>query len=138
MGQQRRLRHSERAVRVGYIGGSRGESRAVYTILGSVRRGADRGSGATAVRLLEAERSQQLRCAVAVGYLDLCKRAGYSGGDRHRLRLLCPGIPSRQKAYPGQRSRRRCRRSEEHTSELQSRENLVCRLLLEKKKHARD
>src|SRR5690606_41191106 len=28
------------------------------------------------------------------------------------------------------------RRSEEHTSELQSRENLVCRLLLEKKKIA--
>src|SRR5690606_42144535 len=27
-------------------------------------------------------------------------------------------------------------RSEEHTSELQSRENLVCRLLLEKKKNA--
>src|SRR5436309_13029908 len=27
------------------------------------------------------------------------------------------------------------RRSEEHTSELQSRENLVCRLLLEKKKN---
>src|SRR5436309_7562960 len=30
--------------------------------------------------------------------------------------------------------RRRLFRSEEHTSELQSRENLVCRLLLEKKK----
>src|SRR5690606_41752932 len=29
---------------------------------------------------------------------------------------------------------RQFRRSEEHTSELQSRENLVCRLLLEKKK----
>src|SRR5690606_40318189 len=29
---------------------------------------------------------------------------------------------------------RRAERSEEHTSELQSRENLVCRLLLEKKK----
>src|SRR5690606_39966142 len=29
------------------------------------------------------------------------------------------------------------RRSEEHTSELQSRENLVCRLLLEKKKQKR-
>src|SRR5690606_40520184 len=29
------------------------------------------------------------------------------------------------------------RRSEEHTSELQSRENLVCRLLLEKKKRIR-
>src|SRR5579883_780350 len=32
------------------------------------------------------------------------------------------------------RSTPRLRRSEEHTSELQSRENLVCRLLLEKKK----
>src|SRR5690606_41163477 len=30
------------------------------------------------------------------------------------------------------------RRSEEHTSELQSRENLVCRLLLEKKKEQAD
>src|SRR5690606_32310030 len=29
-------------------------------------------------------------------------------------------------------------RSEEHTSELQSRENLVCRLLLEKKKHRQE
>src|SRR5204862_6277133 len=29
----------------------------------------------------------------------------------------------------------RCLRSEEHTSELQSRRDLVCRLLLEKKKH---
>src|SRR5690606_41932556 len=32
------------------------------------------------------------------------------------------------------RGGRRADRSEEHTSELQSRENLVCRLLLEKKK----
>src|SRR5690606_39478219 len=31
----------------------------------------------------------------------------------------------------------KARRSEEHTSELQSRENLVCRLLLEKKKKHR-
>src|SRR2546430_7651093 len=31
----------------------------------------------------------------------------------------------------------RSRRSEEHTSELQSQSNLVCRLLLEKKKQAR-
>src|SRR5690625_6628703 len=30
------------------------------------------------------------------------------------------------------------RRSEEHTSELQSRGHLVCRLLLEKKKHRKD
>src|SRR5690606_39530105 len=46
------------------------------------------------------------------------------------------GITRRRgRAAPGQRSRRL--RSEEHTSELQSRENLVCRLLLEKKKHDR-
>src|SRR2546430_16933199 len=35
---------------------------------------------------------------------------------------------------PGGDSCRRHRRSEEHTSELQSQSNLVCRLLLEKKK----
>src|SRR5476651_2804386 len=34
----------------------------------------------------------------------------------------------------GSRPRRPCARSEEHTSELQSRQYLVCRLLLEKKK----
>src|SRR2546430_6920813 len=33
------------------------------------------------------------------------------------------------------RSRTACVRSEEHTSELQSQSNLVCRLLLEKKKN---
>src|SRR5690606_60881 len=40
-------------------------------------------------------------------------------------------------SFSGSSSRADCRRpprSEEHTSELQSRENLVCRLLLEKKK----
>src|SRR3712207_7037001 len=39
---------------------------------------------------------------------------------------------------PGQQSHRavvNAERSEEHTSELQSRQYLVCRLLLEKKKH---
>src|SRR2546427_8618142 len=36
----------------------------------------------------------------------------------------------------GQRGRRN--RSEEHTSELQSQSNLVCRLLLEKKKHKKE
>src|SRR5688572_31161695 len=39
-----------------------------------------------------------------------------------------PGIPNRH------RPRVRMDRSEEHTSELQSQSNLVCRLLLEKKK----
>src|SRR3989454_5348768 len=37
--------------------------------------------------------------------------------------------------HPGERGRGAASRSEEHTSELQSPCNLVCRLLLEKKKH---
>src|SRR5436305_6522814 len=38
--------------------------------------------------------------------------------------------------HTGVDDRRRARRSEEHTSELQSRPHLVCRLLLEKKKQS--
>src|SRR5690606_42072850 len=41
---------------------------------------------------------------------------------------------STEKKARRRRSANSVRRSEEHTSELQSRENLVCRLLLEKKK----
>src|SRR5258707_12370377 len=43
------------------------------------------------------------------------------------------GFPRRRRA-DGHRHARRGHRSEEHTSELQSRQYLVCRLLLEKKK----
>src|SRR5690606_39596953 len=43
-----------------------------------------------------------------------------------------PALHARRAEAASQRERRR---SEEHTSELQSRENLVCRLLLEKKKY---
>src|SRR5436309_13181501 len=42
--------------------------------------------------------------------------------------------PLRERATPVREPRPAAARSEEHTSELQSRENLVCRLLLEKKK----
>src|SRR5256885_2479144 len=41
---------------------------------------------------------------------------------------------STQAAQHGEEVQASCRRSEEHTSELQSPCNLVCRLLLEKKK----
>src|SRR5690606_41402212 len=44
------------------------------------------------------------------------------------------GNGSRPLGWGAPRPRRNADRSEEHTSELQSRENLVCRLLLEKKK----
>src|SRR5690349_24208363 len=56
----------------------------------------------------------------------------------HRV-LLLQG-PAYHARYYGQLERqnldhrRWCERSEEHTSELQSRRDLVCRLLLEKKK----
>src|SRR5690554_7709786 len=43
------------------------------------------------------------------------------------------GAPASRPTTPASRSRGRSR-SEEHTSELQSRPHLVCRLLLEKKK----
>src|SRR5690606_42055861 len=42
--------------------------------------------------------------------------------------------PGEAAVDPGAQPRHMHLRSEEHTSELQSRENLVCRLLLEKKK----
>src|SRR5258706_10501229 len=45
-----------------------------------------------------------------------------------------PSGVHRQIRAHGPRSARHVRRSEEHTSELQSLTNLVCRLLLEKKK----
>src|SRR5437016_10785042 len=50
--------------------------------------------------------------------------------------VVAPALRAAAAAGPGRGSLRRCRavRSEEHTSELQSLTNLVCRLLLEKKK----
>src|SRR5205809_1388937 len=47
----------------------------------------------------------------------------------------CPGCRKRPYGDPNRRMEHACLRSEEHTSELQSRLHLVCRLLLEKKKH---
>src|SRR3712207_9371702 len=44
------------------------------------------------------------------------------------------GRADRRLPRRGRQPRLPCRRSEEHTSELQSRQYLVCRLLLEKKK----
>src|SRR2546422_7471544 len=47
----------------------------------------------------------------------------------------CGGVPSRTRSgTPSSANNTSTRRSEEHTSELQSRLHLVCRLLLEKKK----
>src|SRR5690606_41679293 len=82
------------------------------------------------------------RSSDLVGYFvadlagDLCEHRAAeplpTGGEVHEdQRSLGGGIELRRvrRAHIGHRCR-----SEEHTSELQSRENLVCRLLLEKKK----
>src|SRR3712207_7311888 len=75
--------------------------------------------------------------------LPICVASGRRhrrvGARRRRAARHLEGVP----AVPGDRSvggpaascvRRGTLRSEEHTSELQSRQYLVCRLLLEKKK----
>src|SRR2546430_3417619 len=65
-----------------------------------------------------------------------CGRA--SGGSSISLAGLAEISPSRMAALSAARNVARIRaqcRSEEHTSELQSQSNLVCRLLLEKKKN---
>src|SRR5690606_40441455 len=69
--------------------------------------------------------------------------SGFGSSRRHTALLSAPGAElfscdaccssTRSTAAPV-RTPPRAPRSEEHTSELQSRENLVCRLLLEKKK----
>src|SRR5688572_31717211 len=55
-------------------------------------------------------------------------------GRAHR-HTRAPALDRAHREFEGERlARRRGARSEEHTSELQSQSNLVCRLLLEKKK----
>src|SRR3989440_801316 len=56
---------------------------------------------------------------------------------RHPLRLQDRAGPRGDRPLPAARADLRAR-SEEHTSELQSRSDLVCRLLLEKKKKKRE
>src|SRR5260221_10271462 len=56
-----------------------------------------------------------------------------------RDRLVAAALPAFQwSVHPCRRRRNRRSRSEEHTSELQSHSDLVCRLLLEKKKETAD
>src|SRR5438093_8605811 len=64
-------------------------------------------------------------------------RSGATGRARRRARrpAWCRCRPRRARGHG--RQRHHAGRSEEHTSELQSLTNLVCRLLLEKKKRIR-
>src|SRR5690349_23623662 len=65
--------------------------------------------------------------------VDRRRGDGWCPDGQHSARIGQPASSNRRK--PGwARPRQPVRRSEEHTSELQSRRDLVCRLLLEKKK----
>src|SRR2546430_13687229 len=66
-------------------------------------------------------------CALPIYFSPNLERLGYSQASlRDGPRANLSGLGRGASAPP--------RRSEEHTSELQSQSNLVCRLLLEKKK----
>src|SRR5947209_14029870 len=77
--------------------------------------------------------------------LPICRGdvSGWSGRRRRRSRPRAGAVPARGRARSASwdcacarpASSASSTRSEEHTSELQSRQYLVCRLLLEKKKN---
>src|SRR5947209_9735831 len=60
---------------------------------------------------------------IMFSFSDIINRCFIAHPPVHRLATICNDL-----------CQCRCPRSEEHTSELQSRQYLVCRLLLEKKK----
>src|SRR3712207_8645149 len=72
------------------------------------------------------------------GAEDLGARAAGRVQDSGQDRLpAAAAAEERERQDPQERAESAVRRSEEHTSELQSRQYLVCRLLLEKKKELR-
>src|SRR5256886_5948446 len=83
------------------------------TLFRSARQVADRDAAAV-VEITVGEDVQ----VVGLGETILESHAGVAGGEQGEQPAVSGG---------------RCGRSEEHTAELQSQSNLVCRLLLEKK-----
>src|SRR5207249_11992690 len=80
-------------------------------------------------------RSSDLGSAAVAGDLPALAGGRWATGlVRQRPRPRCAVPQHRLGQGPEQDERGHRRRSEEHTSELQSRFDLVCRLLLEKKK----
>src|SRR5258708_21680155 len=78
-----------------------------------------------------------LRNVVTLGVRCCCLPwVDFAGGSRGALRTGSPRILCRRPVLRRQ-GRGGGGRSEEHTSELQSPDHLVCRLLLEKKKNSR-
>src|SRR6266511_6418365 len=85
---------------------------------------AARGAGRVAESVAEAGEAIADRIGPVV---ETVRPAVLAARDRRRRSRSHEPLPNLFDVHPAARS-------EEHTSELQSRENLVCRLLLEKKK----
>src|SRR5436309_7836741 len=81
--------------------------------------------------LFPTRRSSDLRQSTTCAVGSCSASTARSGNRREAAPPFSAGCRGRCPAH-------RIPRSEEHTSELQSRENLVCRLLLEKKKQNRN
>src|SRR5258708_24933065 len=67
-------------------------------------------------------------------YRQGARRPGLESALRRAWRNALGNLAGRDQGIPRQRGSAASSRSEEHTSELQSPDHLVCRLLLEKKK----
>src|SRR3712207_8131231 len=81
---------------------------------------------------------RQLTRLPRIGDVDRRDRVGAGHVIDHPVRLEAPLVPDGGRHdHVGEQLGLAAVRSEEHTSELQSRQYLVCRLLLEKKKHLR-
>src|SRR5206468_8585324 len=86
----------------------------------------------TLFRSSSLDRSGYRRGRSATGTRSACRRTGRAARTRCSRRRTAPAD---RPDCSGPAAEQRVRaRSEEHTSELQSRSDLVCRLLLEKKK----
>src|SRR3712207_7291645 len=81
-------------------------------------------------------RSRLLQVGLREGVTQLLEPRGHHAhAVHHDRRHLAVERLDRERGHG--RDRRASQRSEEHTSELQSRQYLVCRLLLEKKTHTK-
>src|SRR3712207_7902293 len=76
-----------------------------------------------------ADGGREVRVGFGQGGAEEAGGGGDGRGFVHRFRIPAKGPAAKASGGGG-----RAARSEEHTSELQSRQYLVCRLLLEKKK----
>src|SRR5207244_11898619 len=79
-------------------------------------------------------RSSDLRRFLGNGDVVHVALAEARGSDAHELRVALQ-VPDRRRPAIAHARDAKLVRSEEHTSELQSPDHLVCRLLLEKKKY---